>query len=141
MPTCGELFYKPDMTDITGTYVWIDYPMAAPGLTAQYPNLGQAHPTLGLLTDVGSWCDPSLWWPLTKAQTEALNIIAVSSEMADMGCQYFGNGKSLFYNGRDLGFKAFARVALSVADTCSTGCADDREPISNLGRLGGLIGN
>jgi len=43
--------------------------------------------------------------------------------MADMGCQYFGNGKSLFYNGRDLGFKAFARVALSVADTCSTGLA------------------
>jgi len=121
-PPCDDLFFRVDEGDVYGEYVWMDYPLAAPqlALSGAIPaGAFQGHPW----SDMGSWCDPTLWWPLSVNETRSRNLIAVSSEMGTLGCQYYGNGKSLFYNARNLGFKAFVESAVSTADTCGRGRA------------------
>jgi len=118
-PNCEDMFFYPETGNFTGQYVFMDYPLATPYIAALIPD----NPLKTLLSDVGVWCNPSLWWPLSYNETSQRNLIGVMTEMAVFGCQYYGNSYSFMYNARNLGFKGFVISNLASSDTCSTSIA------------------
>ncbi|KAL1525579.1 hypothetical protein AB1Y20_020433 [Prymnesium parvum] len=116
-PNCGTFFFSPSPENVTSAFVWLDYPLAAPIIGGYVPDGAFKE----AVSDPGSWCNPALWWPLSAEETRSRGLILVTTEMGVSGCQYFGNSNSIFYNARNLGFKAFVLLSVASGYTCSTG--------------------